>query len=90
MTGKEKRSERNVTRFCEPILFEGGLGGGVMTLAFVGVKTITSLSKDEVELLTESARITVLGTALSLNVFERSSVEIKGRIQGVTFKYGKG
>jgi hypothetical protein len=62
---------------------------GGIALLVGGVIGVSELSCDCTELLSHSGRIRVRGRALELATFENRIIEIKGRIEGVDFVYGK-
>lgn len=53
------------------------------TLAVSGIVAIEELSREKIVLTTHGGRITVLGTALVLSVFEGRAAEVTGKIKGV-------
>lgn len=59
-------------------------GKATSTLAVSGILALEELSRERITLLTHSGRITVVGRALVLSVFEGRSVEISGKITGVS------
>jgi hypothetical protein len=50
---------------------------------------ISCYTAEKVELKTHGGRIIIEGKKLVLSVYENNSVEIKGKIAGVNFGYGK-
>ena len=66
---------------------ERAVGG--LSLLVGGVIGVSELEDGRTELLSHSGRIRVRGKGLSLTVFENKSIEIKGRIEGIDFAYGK-
>ena len=61
-----------------------------MCMTFSGVVGISELSEIQVELKSHGGRVHISGKRLKICVFENNTVEIKGKIEGVTFVYGKG
>ena len=66
---------------------ERTLGG--LSLLVGGIIGVSELDDGRTELLSHSGRIIVSGRGLKLTVFENKSIEIKGRIEGINFAYGK-
>ena len=66
---------------------ERSLGG--LSLLVGGIIGVSELDGGRTELLSHSGRIIVSGRGLKLTVFENKSIEIKGRIEGINFAYGK-
>ncbi len=61
--------------------------GAAMTVS--GVISLTDVSDSRISLALHSGRISVVGSALLISVFESRTVEISGRIEGVELLYGK-
>ena len=59
-------------------------GKATSTIAVSGILALEELSHERITLLCHSGRITVVGCALVLSVFEGRSVEISGKITGVS------
>ena len=66
---------------------ERTLGG--LSLLVGGIIGVSELDGECTELLSHSGRIRVRGKHLKLTVFENKTIEIKGRIEGIDFAYGK-
>lgn len=64
------------------------VAGGI-SLLIGGVIGMSELSDGCTELLSHTGRIRVRGQALEPTVFENKSIEIRGRIEGIDFVYGK-
>ena len=62
---------------------------GGLSLLVGGIIGVSELTDGRTELLSHSGRIIVSGKDLKLTVFENKSIEIKGRIEGINFAYGK-
>ena len=86
MIKKKKEEQCLSTGFylsCERI-------AGGLSLMIGGIIGVSELEDGCTELLTHTGRIKVRGNELSLTSFENKSIEIKGRIEGIFFAYGKG
>ena len=59
------------------------------SLVAMNVMGVGELSDTEIVLLSHSGRLTVTGEGLILSVFEDKSIEIFGRINGVSLDYAK-
>ena len=66
---------------------ERAVGG--LSLLVGGIIGVSELDEGRTELLSHSGRIIVSGRGLKLTVFENKIIEIKGRIEGINFAYGK-
>ena len=84
---KKKREEQGPSAgfylSCERV-------AGGLSLVIGGIVGVSELEDGCTELLTHTGRIMVRGKALRLTTFENKSIEIKGRIEGIFFVYGKG
>lgn len=60
-----------------------------MSVILSGVIGISDFSDSTIHLLTHGGRIIVSGKKLFICVYENSTVEIVGKVEGVVFKYGK-
>ena len=60
-----------------------------MSLIISGIISVSELSDVCITLKSHGGRITVIGQRLLINVFESRAVEINGRVEGVSFSYGK-
>jgi hypothetical protein len=60
-----------------------------MSMLIGGVVGIREYSDTAVTLATHGGRVGISGRRLALTVYENNSVEIVGRIEEVTFGYGK-
>ena len=63
--------------------------GNGMSLILCGIIGISDFSDSFIHLLSHGGRITVTGRGLFIRVFENGAVEIVGRVEGISFKYGK-
>ena len=79
----KKKREEGTPRGDFYLSCERSLGG--LSL-LVGV---SELDDGRTELLSHSGRVIVSGRGLKLTVFENKIIEIKGRIEGINFAYGK-
>lgn len=87
MTGKNKNA-------CSPaelpaFRMEAYRSAGGMTSVISGVIGVSSYSDSEVILSSHGGRIIVSGKRLLICVYENGSVEISGKIEGISFRYGK-
>ena len=60
-----------------------------MTVTVTGVIGVRDFSRESVEILTHTGKISVSGRRLTLSVYENGAVEIKGRVEDLRFGYGK-
>lgn len=60
-----------------------------MTITVTGVIGVRDFSRESVEILTHTGRISIVGRRLSLSVYENGTIEIKGKTEDVRFSYGK-
>ncbi len=60
-----------------------------MTITVSGVIGVKDFSRETVEILTHTGRISISGRRLSLSVYENGTIEIKGKTEDVRFSYGK-
>ena len=83
----KKKREEGTPRGDFYLSCERSLGG--LSLLVGGIIGVSELDDGRTELLSHSGRITVSGRGLKLTIFENKSIEIKGRIEGINFAYGK-
>ena len=69
--------------------FTGERTHGGMRITVGSVVSVGELSCERVLLVTHTGKIEIEGEKLELSVFEGHSTEVKGRIEGVKFIYGK-
>ena len=60
-----------------------------MTLILGGIIGVSDYSDERIILLSHGGRIAVSGKKLFINVYENNTVEITGKVEAVSFKYGK-
>ena len=60
-----------------------------MTVIVNGVVGIGDLTRECVTLKSHSGRVTVSGKRLEICIFESHAVEICGRVEDISFSYGK-
>ena len=60
-----------------------------MTVIVNGVVGIGDLTSECVTLKSHGGRVTVTGKRLDICIFESHAVEICGRVEGISFSYGK-
>lgn len=60
-----------------------------MSMLIGGVVGIREYSDETMILATHGGRVGISGRRLSLTIYENNSVEVVGRIEEVTFSYGK-
>lgn len=65
------------------------VGRGV-SLAISGVIGISDYSESEILLKSHGGKIRVFGQRLMLSIYEDKTAEIVGRIEEISFGYGKG
>ena len=61
---------------------------GICTM-LSGVIGISDFSDERVVLLSHGGRIMISGKRLFINVFENNNVEIVGKVEEISFRYGK-
>ncbi len=61
-----------------------------MQIFITGIIGIGSYSDYESELKSHGGRIKITGSRLKLCILENNTLEIKGRVEGIFFSYGKG
>ena len=83
----KKKREEETPRGDFYLSCERSLGG--LSLLVGGIIGVSELDDGRTELLSHSGRVIVSGRGLKLTVFENKSIEIKGRIEGINFAYGK-
>ena len=81
---KEKFSGKIRTFYLEATKSTNG-----MTLILGGIIGVSDFSDEQIVLLSHGGRITVSGKKLFINVYENNNVEIAGKVEAVSFKYGK-
>ena len=62
--------------------------GGISVL-LGGIIGINDFSEERVELSSHGGRIIIRGKKLGASVYEKGACEVKGRVEGVDFIYGK-
>lgn len=60
-----------------------------VSVVISGAIGIFELTDSQIGVLTHKARVTVLGSKLSLVVYEGRALEISGRVEDIQLKYGK-
>ena len=60
-----------------------------MTLLLSGIIGISDFTEEQIVLLSHGGRITISGKRLFINVYENNNVEIVGRAEEISFRYGK-
>ncbi len=83
---KEKAPKRNE---LSGFFIDGKRSGGGLTVAFGKIISISEYSEERVELLSHGGRVILCGRRLKLSVYESGAVEISGRIEEISFTYGK-
>lgn len=92
MTDKRKSKmpkERMPTAAFSSFHMEADRTGRGMSLILCGIIGISDFSDSFIYLLSHGGRITVTGRGLFISVYENGTVEIVGRVEGISFKYGK-
>ena len=72
-----------------PLYITAGKSRSEMTIAFAGILSVTELSTEHIEINTASGTVSILGKNLRLSVFENKTVEVLGRVEEVSFGYGR-
>ena len=60
-----------------------------LSIILSGIIGISDFSDDFIYLKGHGGRIIVQGKKLFINVYENENVEIVGKVEGISFKYGK-
>ena len=60
-----------------------------LSIVLSGIIGISEFSEDFIYLKGHGGRINVRGKRLFINVYENDSVEILGKVEEISFKYGK-
>ena len=87
MTGKRFRIPEGL--FSSPLYITAGKSRSEMTIALVGISSVSELNNELIVLETATGSVTLAGRELHLAIFENKTVEITGRIEEVKFGYGR-
>ena len=68
---------------------EADRSGGGMSLLLSGIIGVSDFSDESISLISHSGRIIVYGSKLFISLYENSYIEIEGKVNGITFNYGK-
>lgn len=60
-----------------------------MSILLSGIIGISDFSEEKIELLSHGGRVIISGKKLFINVYENNNLEILGRAEEITFRYGK-
>lgn len=60
-----------------------------MSLLLSGIIGISDFSEERIELLSHGGRVIICGKRLFINVYENNNLEILGKAEEITFRYGK-
>ncbi len=85
---KKKNQTESLTGFSSFHL-EADRSPRGMQIFITGIVGIGDYSDEELELKSHGGRIKISGKRLKLCLLENSTVEIKGKVEGVVFSYGK-
>ena len=69
---------------------EGSRVGSGIAIALSGVIGISDYSESEIILKSHGGKIRICGKRLMLSIYEDNTAEIVGRIEEISFGYGKG
>lgn len=72
-----------------PFHIEADRSPSGLDLSVGGVRAILSYSETEIELRTVIGKLGVLGSVLSISVYDDQTVKIKGKIEEVRLAYSK-
>ena len=92
MTGGKKnsfQSLKDIPRGLNDFHLEADRSAGGLSITLSGIIGISDFSDDFIDLKSHGGRLSVRGKRLFISVFENQCVEIVGRIEEITFKYGK-
>ncbi len=60
-----------------------------MSLILSGIIGISDFSEERIELLSHGGRVIISGKRLFINLYENNNLEILGKAEEITFRYGK-
>ncbi len=60
-----------------------------MSLLLSGIIGISDFSEERIELLSHGGRVIISGKKLFINIYENNNLEILGKAEEITFRYGK-
>lgn len=88
MTDKSSRGDKNVA-MSQSFHLEADRSRNGMSVFISGIIGIGDFSDESAILLSHSGKVAVLGKRLNVSVYENRTVEINGRVEEISFKYGK-
>lgn len=91
MIKKEKKSEpsNEILSALSSFHLEANRHGGGMSLVLSGVIGVSDFTDEVITLLSHRGRVCVKGSKLFISLYENHCIEIEGRINEITFNYGK-
>ena len=87
MTAKTKNTRQKAA--LSSFHLEASRSRAGMTLMVEGVVGIREFSDELLTLATHSGKISLRGSRLRISIYEGKCVEIQGRIEEISFGYGK-
>ena len=88
MTEKVKKQDKNFTA-SQSFHLEADKSRSGMSVSISGIIGIGDFTDETVFLRSHGGKVTVAGKRLNVSVYENKTVEISGRIEEISFKYGK-
>ena len=88
MTEKSKTKNDNVTT-SQSYHLEADRSRRGMSVFVSGIIGIGDFSEESVLLRSHGGKVLVSGKRLDISVYENRTVEISGRVEEISFKYGK-
>ncbi len=89
MTDKKEHDRSGLPLDLSTFRLEANRSAKGMTLLLSGIIGISDFSEERVVLLSHGGRITINGKRLFINIYENNSVEILGKAEEISFRYGK-
>ena len=86
---RNNKSERSTINEVRRFYLEAKKTERGMTIMLGGIIGVSDFSDEKIILLSHGGRICVTGSKLFINVYEQNNVEIAGKVEAVSFKYGK-
>lgn len=72
-----------------PFTLEANRTGRGMGIFVGGIVGISDFSDESIHLKSHGCRVKIDGKRLALKVYENNSVEVNGRVENISFAYGK-
>ena len=88
MTDKVKKRDKNFTA-SQSFHLEADKSRSGMSVSINGIIGIADFTDETVFLRSHGGKVIVSGKRLNVSVYENKTVEISGRVEEISFKYGK-